>query len=273
MARPSPAIGRQHVPYPTSFPAVPPPCPAPGGRGADSGATLDPRVPSTARECPCPPHRLDGTQHPPLFLPRSHSLGGLFGQGRAPSAGCSVLSTWILGRKAKQLFPGASKRAGSIPRLTSQGFPGDLGLGCRDTGVGHGGIRSTHHAWQAGTEQPQLANSCVCYPSPRPCVPVSLPSITVTQPSAAPGRLPLIHQLQNQPKTTLPRAFRGQKHGATAHPTTHTQWMCPGGLPSWLLPDFPLHIPTSSVPFPGHRGHSHADEEIHKLIKPLPLRA
>lgn len=46
--------------------------------------------------------------------------------------------------------------------------------------------------------------------------------------------------------------------------------MCPAGLPSWLLPDFPLHIPTSSIPFPGHW--SLPNEKIHQLIQLLPLR-
>lgn len=54
------------------------------------------------------------------------------------------------------------------------------------------------------------------------------------------------------------------------HRTPHTPWMGQGGLPSWLLHNFPLHIPTSSSPFPGH---SRANEEIHELIQLLPLRA
>lgn len=108
------------------------------------------------------------------------------------------------GKDHKAAFPWSFKtpRAGitpALPRRVSQGTQGD-----------------TQHMWQAGTEQPQLANSCFCHLSPRPRVPVSPPSITVTQPSGA--REAPAHPSAPKPvKTHPPRTFWGQKHGATPH--------------------------------------------------------
>lgn len=174
---------------------------------------------------------------------------------------CSVLSAWILGRNTKQLF--------SLEHKNAQSWEQPCGVSLGTLGVGHKGSHSSQHTRQAGTEQPQLANSCILFslsPSPCPHLAAIDHGDAASGRPVRPARLPLTRQLQKQPKNTLPNCSGDKIPDSPDTPQ-------PMDVPSWLLPDFLLPVPTSSSSFPGRRGHTPANEEIHKLIKLLPLRA